>query len=103
MACYEAYDILVGPSADAAPLIGSMMGGSAAAPAHGTKKTMPQTQVYNLVGNPAISVPSGFDQEGMPLGVQLAARHFEEATLLRVAHAYQSNTAWRDREPPLPA
>ncbi len=95
MACFDDHDLLLGPSADVAPLIGTMMGGTPAAPAHGSKTTMPQTQVYNLVGNPAVSVLSGFDQAGLPLGVQMAARHFDEARLLRAASAFERNTPWR--------
>jgi aspartyl-tRNA(Asn)/glutamyl-tRNA(Gln) amidotransferase subunit A len=80
-----------------------MPGRGAPAPALTTKASMPQTQVYNLAGNPAVSLPCGFDEQGLPLGVQLAARHFEEALLLRVAAAYEAATPWRERRPPLPA
>jgi aspartyl-tRNA(Asn)/glutamyl-tRNA(Gln) amidotransferase subunit A len=50
---------------------------------------------------PAISVPCGFDRRELPIGLQLAAKPFDEATLLRVAHAYEGIHRWGDRRPPL--
>lgn len=47
------------------------------------------TVTANLAGVPGISVPCGESSEKLPIGLQLFARHFDEATLLRVAHAYQ--------------
>ncbi|HEX6949817.1 MAG TPA: amidase family protein, partial [Nitrospira sp.] len=48
----------------------------------------------NLAGLPAISVPCGFSKAGLPIGVQLIGRPFEEETLLRAAHAYEQSTQW---------
>ncbi len=56
---------------------------------------------YNLTGLPAISVPCGFDRDGLPIGLQIAARPFDEATLLRAAHAYERRHDWKDRMPAL--
>jgi aspartyl-tRNA(Asn)/glutamyl-tRNA(Gln) amidotransferase subunit A len=53
----------------------------------------------NLAGLPGISVPAGFTTTGLPIGCQLIGRAFDEATLLRVAHAYESATAWHRRKP----
>jgi aspartyl-tRNA(Asn)/glutamyl-tRNA(Gln) amidotransferase subunit A len=53
----------------------------------------------SLTGAPAISVCCGFGANGLPLGVQMSARPFEEALLLRVAHAYESAAGWRERRP----
>jgi aspartyl-tRNA(Asn)/glutamyl-tRNA(Gln) amidotransferase subunit A len=53
----------------------------------------------NLVGVPALSVPCGFDQDGMPVGMQLVGKHFDEATILRLAHQYQQATEWHKRKP----
>src|SRR5215207_9090343 len=55
----------------------------------------------NLAGLPAIAVPCGFSKAGLPIGVQLIARPFEEETLLRGAYAYEQATTWRSRKPAL--
>jgi aspartyl-tRNA(Asn)/glutamyl-tRNA(Gln) amidotransferase subunit A len=55
----------------------------------------------NLAGLPAISVPCGFTAGRLPIGLQLTGRRFDEATLLRIADAYERDTAWWTHEPPL--
>ena len=57
----------------------------------------------NLAGLPGVSIPGGFTQAGLPIGLQLIAPAFDEATLLRVTHAYQQVTDWHTRKPPLHA
>jgi aspartyl-tRNA(Asn)/glutamyl-tRNA(Gln) amidotransferase subunit A len=56
----------------------------------------------NLSGLPGLSIPAGFTQTGLPIGLQLIGRAFDEATLLRAAHAYESVTSWHRRKPALP-
>lgn len=58
------------------------------------------TVTINLAGVPAVSIPCGFDQ-GMPVGMQLIARPFDEGTLLRAAHAYEQATDHHTRRPVL--
>ena len=53
----------------------------------------------NLAGLPAISVPCGFTAGGLPIGLQLTGRPFDEATLLRIADAYERETDWHMRRP----
>ena len=53
----------------------------------------------NLAGLPAISVPCGFDSNGLPLGLQLTGRRFDEATLLAIADAYERDTIWWKQTP----
>jgi aspartyl-tRNA(Asn)/glutamyl-tRNA(Gln) amidotransferase subunit A len=57
------------------------------------------TRPANLTGFPAISVPCGFTQGGLPIGLQLTGRPFAEATLLQIAHAYEQETTWHQRRP----
>ncbi len=53
---------------------------------------------FNLAGLPSISLPCGFSTDGMPIGLQIAGKPFEEAMILRIAHAYQQLTDWHRRE-----
>ena len=94
-------DILAGPmepvvappiEADAVEINGKLVGVIPAL----TQYTRP----FNLTGFPALTVPCGF-VEGLPVGLQLAARPFAEATALRAGYAYQQSTDWHKRRPPL--
>ena len=58
------------------------------------------TRPFNLTGYPALTAPCGFS-EGLPVGLQLAARPFAEATALRAGYAYQQATEWHKRRPPV--
>ena len=57
------------------------------------------TSPFNLTGLPAISIPCGFDPNGLPIGLQLVARPWAEGRLLRVARAYERATSWHERRP----
>jgi len=60
------------------------------------------TMPFSVSGVPALAIPCGFSRaEGMPLSLQIAGRPFAEATLLRIAHAYQQATDWHQRHPVL--
>jgi aspartyl-tRNA(Asn)/glutamyl-tRNA(Gln) amidotransferase subunit A len=59
------------------------------------------TYPWNLTGLPALSLPCGF-AEGLPVGLQLVGRPFDEAMILRVGHAYEAATRWHERRPPDP-
>jgi aspartyl-tRNA(Asn)/glutamyl-tRNA(Gln) amidotransferase subunit A len=72
------------------------------------EKTQDPLQMYlsdiytisiNLAGVPALSLPCGFDQEGMPIGLQIIGKHFDEATILRLAHHFEQSTEWHKRRP----
>jgi aspartyl-tRNA(Asn)/glutamyl-tRNA(Gln) amidotransferase subunit A len=53
----------------------------------------------NFTGLPAISIPCGFTRDGLPIGLQLIGRAFDETTLLRIAYSYESANEWRGRRP----
>ncbi|MEI5523924.1 amidase [Streptomyces brasiliscabiei] len=59
------------------------------------------TWAFNLSGHPAMSIPAGFDSDGLPVGLQLVARHGEEEALLRVACAAEAAGLWHHRHPAL--
>jgi aspartyl-tRNA(Asn)/glutamyl-tRNA(Gln) amidotransferase subunit A len=56
----------------------------------------------NLAGLPGLALPCGF-AGGLPIGMQLVGRPFDEATLLRAAHAYEQATPWHRERPPVAA
>jgi len=55
----------------------------------------------NLAGIPAISIPCGFSHEGLPIGLQIMGKHFDEGMLLRVAYTFEQNTDFHLRKPSL--
>jgi aspartyl-tRNA(Asn)/glutamyl-tRNA(Gln) amidotransferase subunit A len=59
------------------------------------------TRPFNFSGHPACSVPCGLTADGLPLGMQIVGRPFDEITVLRVADAWQRATDWHTRRPPL--
>jgi aspartyl-tRNA(Asn)/glutamyl-tRNA(Gln) amidotransferase subunit A len=59
------------------------------------------TITINLAGIPAISLPCGFSSAGLPIGLQIIGKPFAEETILRVAHAFEQQTAYHRRKPSL--
>jgi len=59
------------------------------------------TRHFNLSGHPALTLPCGFTAAGLPIGMHLAGRFFDEAMLFRIAHAYERSTPWHSRRPAL--
>jgi aspartyl-tRNA(Asn)/glutamyl-tRNA(Gln) amidotransferase subunit A len=57
------------------------------------------TNIWNLLGLPAVVVPCGFSRDGLPLSIQIVGRPFDEATVLRIARAYERATDWHTRRP----
>jgi len=62
----------------------------------------PYTMPFNLTGNPAVSLPVGFDSAGMPLAIQLIAPVGADAALLRIAAAFERARPWTHCRPRLP-
>jgi aspartyl-tRNA(Asn)/glutamyl-tRNA(Gln) amidotransferase subunit A len=59
------------------------------------------TIAVNLAGLPGLSLPCGFDRGGMPIGLQIVGRPFDEQTVLQTAYAYEQSTDWHRRQPTL--
>jgi aspartyl-tRNA(Asn)/glutamyl-tRNA(Gln) amidotransferase subunit A len=92
---YERCDLIVGPTS---PTTAFKLG----------DKTDDPVKMYlndiftiagNLTGAPAMSIPCGFDERGLPVGMQLQGNYFREAQLLNIAHQYQQATDWHARVP----
>ena len=62
--------------------------------------TLVMTRPFNLANAPAVSINCGFNSQGLPVGLQIGGRPFEEETVLKVAHAYEQNTPWHTMRPP---
>jgi aspartyl-tRNA(Asn)/glutamyl-tRNA(Gln) amidotransferase subunit A len=60
------------------------------------------TLPFNLSGLPACTIPCGFSADGLPIGLQIIGKPFDEATVLRVAHAYERHTTWHQQRPAMP-
>ena len=56
---------------------------------------------FNITGNPALAIPTGFDDEGMPLAMQIVGKQFDETMVYRIAASYEAATKWHSRRPPL--
>jgi aspartyl-tRNA(Asn)/glutamyl-tRNA(Gln) amidotransferase subunit A len=93
---FESVDVLVGPTS---PTVAFQIGAKVDDPL-----AMYLNDVYtvpaNLAGIPGVSVPCGF-AGGLPIGLQVLGKHFDEAAILRVAHAYQQATSWHLERPKL--
>jgi aspartyl-tRNA(Asn)/glutamyl-tRNA(Gln) amidotransferase subunit A len=59
------------------------------------------TAVMDIAGLPAVTIPAGFDDDGLPLGIQIASRPYDELSCLSVAHAYQQLTEFHTALPPI--
>jgi aspartyl-tRNA(Asn)/glutamyl-tRNA(Gln) amidotransferase subunit A len=95
-------DVLLAPST---PMAATVMGerqtliGDTAADVRAS--LIRYTRAFNLSGHPACSLPCGFTQGGLPIGMQIVGRPFDEATVLRAADAYQRLTDFHTRRPVL--
>lgn len=74
-----------------------------AQPADRTRERWKNTGIFNLTGFPAVSVPCGFTRAGLPVGLMIVGRPFEDAEVLRHAEAFERATPWHTRHPPLDA
>jgi aspartyl-tRNA(Asn)/glutamyl-tRNA(Gln) amidotransferase subunit A len=92
-AAFERFDLLLGPTS---PTTAFRIGEKAEDPL-----SMYLSDIFtipsNLAGNPAISVPCGLDDRGLPVGLQLMGRHLDESTVLRAAHAFEQDLGFDAR------
>jgi aspartyl-tRNA(Asn)/glutamyl-tRNA(Gln) amidotransferase subunit A len=94
---FSKYDVIIGPTA---PTTAFKIGEKINDPLTMYLEDICTIPV-NLAGVPAISVPCGFASNGMPIGLQIIGKAFDESTILRVAHAYEQNTEHHKARPAL--
>lgn len=96
-ALYARHDVLLTATASPAPTIASLLGGQ-----HLQKwRNADIYSPFNVTGSPTLVVCNGFSKQGLPLGMQIVGRPFDEAGVLRVGHAYEKAAGWRSRRPQL--
>jgi amidase len=97
---FAGHDLVLMPTvAGPPPPVGTWSGRGAARTWQGNVQRYPFTALWNHLGNPAASVPAGFDAAGLPLSVQLAARPGAEAMLLSVAAEIEEARPWAQHRP----
>jgi amidase len=101
-AIFDDFDVLITPvMGDTAIPVRRWEGRSAIWTAIGMGRFYPFCVPWNHLGNPAIAVPFGFAADGMPLSIQVIARHGNEAALLSLAAQLEAERPWADRTPPV--
>jgi aspartyl-tRNA(Asn)/glutamyl-tRNA(Gln) amidotransferase subunit A len=103
---FREVDLLVTPTRRVPPglIVPSALPGNAdpaGAPAGGGGGGLNNTAAFNIYGLPTISVPCGFTREGLPIGLQISGRHFDELRVTALAHAYEQATGWHAERPSL--
>jgi aspartyl-tRNA(Asn)/glutamyl-tRNA(Gln) amidotransferase subunit A len=102
-ALFEKYDALLTPTVACPPLrIGELYASEIAGVKVGRDAGSIFTFAFNLTGQPAASVPCGFTRAGLPIGLQVVGRRFDDATVLRVSAALESLHPWASARPPDP-
>ena len=101
-AIFEHADVALLPGPTGAPFrVGQFHGRGALWTLNAVVAKVPYYGVFNVTGQPAASVPAGFDAAGLPLAVQLVGRPGDEATLLSLAAQLEGARPWADRRPPV--
>ena len=99
---FKNYDILITPST-AVPAFGlgimypPKIAGKGASPVAWMSYTYP----FNMTGHPAASIPCGWSSEGLPIGMQIIGKRFEDASVLQVSKAFEDIAPWQDKKPNL--
>ena len=99
---FEEVDVLITPSSPIpAPVYGPLEFTLAGKTWEITDILAFYTRPWNVSGHPSMSVPCGFSEDGLPLGMMITGRPFEETTVFQVGHFYQLATDWHKRRPPV--
>jgi aspartyl-tRNA(Asn)/glutamyl-tRNA(Gln) amidotransferase subunit A len=99
-AFFERYDLLLTPTVACPPFpLGLDHPAEVAGKPVDPYGWIPYTYPFNLTGQPAASVPCGFSREGLPIGLQIVGRRFDDATVLRAAAAFERARPWANARP----
>ncbi len=98
---FREVDVIVCPAAPSAAMPQSQFPPQQVAPPEAVAPLVRYSAPTNFSGHPSLTVPNGFTADGLPTAMQFIGRHGEEATLFRVAAAYEQATGWHKRRPPL--
>jgi len=99
---FKQAEVIVSPTVPALPpLIGEVLVQSGGQQENVIDAFLRFNIPYDLTGFPAISLPCGFSASGLPVGLQIAGKAFDEVTILRVASAYEQSTRWHTVHPEL--
>jgi len=98
---FREVDVIVCPAAPSPAMPQSQFPPQQVAPPEAVAPLVRYSAPTNFSGHPSLTVPNGFTADGLPTAMQFIGRHGEEATLLRVAAAYEQATGWHKRRPPL--
>jgi aspartyl-tRNA(Asn)/glutamyl-tRNA(Gln) amidotransferase subunit A len=91
----KTHDVVLTPSQQGeAPLYDVMV-----APEY--RRPQGYTSIFNMTGMPSLCIPAGFSSHNLPLSIMISGRPFDEAGVLRTAHAFQQATSWHKRHPSL--
>jgi aspartyl-tRNA(Asn)/glutamyl-tRNA(Gln) amidotransferase subunit A len=92
---FQSYDLLLTPTLASPPLPVDFEDPI------GFLKWLPFTPVFNFTGQPAASIPAGWTEDGLPVGLQIVGRPYDEAAVFRAAAAFEEAHPWAQRKPPL--
>ena len=99
---FDSFDVVLTPGPAGPPFrVGELQGRGALWSLMAAALRVPFYGVFNATGQPAASVPAGYDAAGLPLSVQLVGRPDDEATLLAVGAQLEELRRWADRRPPI--
>jgi aspartyl-tRNA(Asn)/glutamyl-tRNA(Gln) amidotransferase subunit A len=99
---FEKYDLLLTPTVAVPPFqIGINSPSEIAGQKISWINWTPFTYPFNLTGQPAATVPCGWTQDGLPVGLQIVSRRYDEATVLRASAAFERAKPWADKRPKL--
>ena len=97
---FKKYDVLITPTT-ACPAfeLGKTFPNEIDGKKAGPLSWMHYTYPFNLTGHPVASIPCGWSKDGLPIGMQIIGKRFDELTVLQVSKAFEELAPWQDKKP----